>query len=164
MSTQNTKTQIKKIIDIVGEPAVAAYLNEVAEWLVEDQTYTFSAMRGSETPKHEWLLAKTNEYLKNGSKGEFNFLNELDDAEERNNIANLLKIVGIKRVNSALKALKKANNKININSECKRLCGDSTLRQMQNLLTDLQNHKAKPKTQPFAVKKSTGKKLERPRK
>ena len=156
----NTKAKVKKLIDIVGEKEIEQYLNEVAEWLVEDQTFTFSTIKGSEIKKHEWLLDKTNEYLKKGGKGEFTFINELSGKEDREDIANLLKIIGVKKVNSAIKAIKKYRDKLNISNKCRSICISKNLKDLQNLLTDLNNHKANANKHDFKIKKSNNKATE----
>ena len=154
------KADLKKIINAVGPAEVALYLNEVAEWLVNDQTFAYTCMKGTETPRYEWLLAKTNDYLKRGGKGEFAFVDELSDPEERQEILDLLNVIGIKRLNSMIKKVAKDNQRLNLSTECERICNDCSLPELEKILSDLEGYK-KAKADGFAMTRARSKKTQK---
>ena len=154
------KSELKKIISAVGPEEVTRYLNEVAEWLVEDQTFTYTYMKGTEIPRYKWLLEKTNDYLKRGGKGEFAFIDELSDPTEKQEIADLLGVIGIKRLNSLIKKIAKSNERLNLYDECRRICGDCSLVELEKLLTDLEGYK-KAKADGFRMTKARSKKTQK---
>ena len=154
------KAELKKIITAVGPAEVAYYLNEVAEWLVQDRTFAYTYMKGTETPRYKWLLEKTNDYLKQGGKGEFASVEELSDAEERQQIMNLIDVIGIKRLNTMIKNVAKSEQRHIASIECERLCDDCSLGELTKILSDLETYK-KAKAEGVLAMKARSKKTQK---